>query len=702
MPEVNNTIKVDADEDEKQRIERFRQDLFDSADVHTEQREQANDDMRFINVRGAQWEDFLEADFADRAKLEFDITSPYLNRYMGNWNLNRIGVEFKPDDSKSSDEDAELINGIYRIDFREGSGKMAVDNAVQEAATCGYGAYKMATRFVDEEDPENEFQRIEFRPIYNAYNSVFWDLQSQRIDKRDARFCNVLTLMTSKSFKDRYGDDKKPVSVFEPTTLRRFSFFSLHIEMIHIGTRYEVIKERVKVFVYRNLASGQMEVYSDEEHKEIKGQLKDDPNKQFVRERKILKQHVEKTVFSGDDILEETKRIAGKWIPIVPMYGYRSYVDGVEWYYGLVAKMKDANRLFNMHLSQLAENSASSGQEVPIFDPDQMIGNLGDIWANKNNKAWLPAASLRNDKGDIVQSGPVGYSKPAQVDPSTVASINLVTQFTQQITGGAPQDTIDPNASGKAINATNRREDLKTQTITDNTASSQEWGGEIYQAMAQDVYTVKRIIRTLGEDGAQGTKQLLQVVVDEKTGKQIQANDLRGKKFRVYADAAPQYDSMREQTVEDLKGMLDALSDIPSGQQYIPAILATILENMVGAGLSPLKKLNRQNMIVMGLVEPETDEEKQMLAQAQQPKEDPNQKLIEAATVQALSEARNLDSASLEKASSARLKDATTVKTIAEARQIGSDVELDRVKTLADIRQKNIDNLKDLPINQVN
>ena len=67
-----------------------------------------------------------------------------------------------------------------------------------------------------------------------------------------------------------------------------------------------------------------------------------------------------------------------------------------------------------------------------------------------------------------------------------------------------------------------------------------------------------------------------------------------------------------------------------------------------------------------------------------------------------LIEARNLDAASLEKASSARLKDATTVKTIAQARQIGADVELEKVKTLADIRQKNIDNLKDLPIGRAN
>ena len=703
MPEVNNTIKPPADEDDEQRRQRYNLDLWNSADIHTEQRSQANDDMRFINVRGGMWEDFLDDDFKDRARLEFDITSPYINRFLGNWDQNRVGVEFKPDDSASSDDDAELLNGIYRIDFREGSGKLAVDNAVDEAATCGYGAYKIGTKFVDEEDPENEFQRIDFRPIYNAYDSVFWDLQSQRIDKRDARYVTVLTQMTKESFEDRYPD-KQPVSVFNPEDIRRFSFnfYSINVDMIYVGTRYEVIKKREKVFVYRNLGTSKIQVYSKEDHEDIKDELADDPNVQFVRERKILKQHVNKTVFSGQDILADTKRIAGKWLPIVPIYGYRSYVDGVEWYYGLVAKMKDANRLFNMQMSQLAENSASSGQEVPIFDPDQMIGKVGDIWADKNNKAWLPAISLKNKAGDVVQSGPVGYSKPAQVDPSTMASITLLTQFVQQTTGGAPQDTVDPDVSGKAINAINKREDLKTQTINDNIANSLEWGGEIYQSMAGEVYTVKRMVRTLGSDGVQGTKQLLEIVVDEETGKQVEANDLRGKKFRVYADASPQYDSLREQTVEDLKGMLEALTPIPGGQQYIPAILATLLDNMVGVGLNPIKELNRRNMILMGLIEPETDEEKQLLAQAQQPKEDPNAELIQAATEQALSEARNLDAASIEKASSSRLKDAQTVKTVAEAEAIGSEVQLKGIKTLADIRAQNLKNIQSLPINQAN
>ena len=167
-------------------LDRYKQDIQKDADVVLEQRDKANEDMRFVNVVGGMWEGFLEDQFNDRTKLEFDIISNYIQRYIGQWNQSRVGVEYKANDRETSDEDADLINGIYRADFREFSGKMSIDNAVDEQATCGYGAFKLATKFVDEEDPENDHQRIEWRPVHNAYNSIYWDKAAKRIDKRDA------------------------------------------------------------------------------------------------------------------------------------------------------------------------------------------------------------------------------------------------------------------------------------------------------------------------------------------------------------------------------------------------------------------------------------------------------------------------------------------------------------------------------------
>ena len=67
-----------------------------------------------------------------RAKLELDLTGQYKDRFIGQWNQNRVGVDYKPDDDKTSDQDSNLMNGIHRADFRQYSGKISTDHAVDE------------------------------------------------------------------------------------------------------------------------------------------------------------------------------------------------------------------------------------------------------------------------------------------------------------------------------------------------------------------------------------------------------------------------------------------------------------------------------------------------------------------------------------------------------------------------------------------
>lgn len=663
--------------DDMQMLAEYKLDMQRDADIGEGQRDAANEDMRFINVPGGMWENFLEDDFDnDRVKLELDLVSNYLNRFVGEWNQNRVGVEFKPDDRGTTTDDSELINGIYRFDFRRGSGKLATDNAVDEAATCGVGAFKLATVFEDDEDPENDNMRAEWRPIYNSYATVMWDQSAKRIDKRDARYVNVLSNFTTESFGREYPD-AKPVSAYTPNDRRFLNNFGDDYGEVFVATRYEVVKKKVDVFVYNNLQTGKVEVYSKEDHEKVKDELKADELRTFVRKRKIVQQSVEKTVFSGAEILEKTRRIAGKWIPIVPFYAYRSYVDGAETYRGLVRKLKDPARLFNMQVSQLAENAASAGQEVPIFAPEQMQGDdMKDLWADKNNAPYLLAEPLRDNDGNIISAGPLGYSKPPMLDQSTTTLLGIVPQFVRDVTGGAPQEAFSSDMSGKAINAIIKRENMNTQVVNDNIANAIAWSGTIYQAIAADIYTTKRMVRSISGDGSETEVQLLEQVVDEETGLMVEANDMSGRKFMSYADVGPQYETIAEQTVEDLKGMLESLGQMEAGQQYLPALMAVLMDNISGVGLEPIKELNRKIMLSQGLVKPATPEEEQLVQQMQQPKEDPNAKLLEAAAQQQEAEAGNLVASAKQKLADADKKVAETAKIkqetgIATAEQLG-------------------------------
>ena len=108
MKDNHNT--PDMSEADTEKLAQFKLDVASDSDVGEEARESANSDMRFVNVPGGMWEDFLEADFdADRVKLELDLVSDFLSSFIGEWNQNRVGVEFKADDSKTTGDDADLM-----------------------------------------------------------------------------------------------------------------------------------------------------------------------------------------------------------------------------------------------------------------------------------------------------------------------------------------------------------------------------------------------------------------------------------------------------------------------------------------------------------------------------------------------------------------------------------------------------------------
>ena len=285
-----------------------------------------------------------------------------------------------------------------------------------------------------------------------------------------------------------------------------------------------------------------------------------------------------------------------------------------------------------MQVSQLAENAASGGQEVPIFTREQMENeDVKELWANKNNKPYLIVDSVKDDAGNPIQSGPIGYSKPQMLDQSTTTLLGIVPQFIQDSTGGAPQDTMSREMSGKLFKAMTKRMDMNTQVVNDNIEGAIAWSGTVAQEIASEIYTNKRMVRTIGKDGTESEVQLLEQVIDEDTGQIIEANNLTNSRFQAYADVGPQYETMAEQTVEDLKGMLETLGSMPAGEQYLPALMAVLMDNITGVGLEPIKELNRRIMLTSGLVKPATPEEEAMVQQAQQPKEDPNTELLKSA-----------------------------------------------------------------------
>lgn len=703
------TPKRKIKESDADKLTRFKLEITTDSNAVLNQSEAADEDMRFLNVIGGMWEGFFERELQNRVKLQFPMIAKFMNIAQAEWNGNRVGVEYKPgDDLETSDKDAELMNGIHRADARRrGMGKKAIDNAVLEVMNCGYGCFELGEDFIDPGDEENDLQRIEWRSLFNAYNTVFWHDASQMIDKSDAERVTKLKRFTRKSFLAKFPD-LSPVSAHTPMEhIDDGSLLTSQDEAVWVATRYEVIQKEETIFVYKNLATGELETFTKEKHEEVENDLRNIEFLKFVREREITRSRVEKSVFTGDAFIEKPRKISGEYLPIIAVYGHRIYVNGAEWYKGFIRDLKDASRLLNQQLSQLSENAAGTGADKPIFDPDQMEGDgIKEIWANPTDKPYFLANALRDADGNpIAGGGPIGYIKPAQLDGSTAALLQLVPQLITEFTGAIPVEIKDDNRSGKALKEARKIGNLNTQPVMENISSAIEWSGVVYASKAAELYTTSRIIRTIGKDGSENTIQLMQMVQDRETGKMIESNTLEGKKFRAYADIGPQYETQRQETTEISIQLMESWKDMPSMQPYMPELGAIAIENMAGTGLESIKLLNRRMRLLAGTVQPDGEEEEQFVAQQRQQQEssDTQKQLAQAVTQQQLSEARNLDASSAEKIKSAELKTAQTMKTLSDIRvqelEVQENIKVNRAKTLMEIRESVFKPLEKLPIN---
>jgi len=662
-----------ADNPERDELIRIRELIDKDYFAVDQQRDWSNEDMRFCDVDGAMYDDWFREQFESRPKMEFNKVAQAVHRFVGEWASNRFETKFLPDDGETAEADADLLTSLHRKDFRRSSGAESVDNAVQEMAKSGFGAWKLSTEFVDEEDIDNDKQRVVFEPIFTAYNSVVYDSNAKKYDKSDAKHVTYLEQMTLAAAQEEFGD--KVDSAFQPPDQQRFNWNNG--SHIWIGHFYEQQTEKAEAIVFEDPLGRRKTLWADE----FKNHLDELADNGFeeIRRRKRKRKSIWKTVLAGNEILEEAVRIPGKLLPIIPMYGYRSFVDGQEFWYGIVRKNKDANRLFNMSATSVAENAATTSKDMPIFTDEQVEGResqLSEMHLGKYNYAIIN--QLYDEQGNLVPAGPVGVWAAPRVDPNNAAMMQISADYIREETGGTPQDVMDVEASGKAINAMISRVDMNTFVLMDNVAKSLKRAGEVYRSIAGEIYEVEQLVNVIKEDGSEGQAQLFELVIDEQSGKPKAVNDITKGNFEVLVDTGPAFASRRRETLETMK---DILSITDQSSPYFSFLYNAIIQNIDGVGLRDLKEFGDQQMLLSGQRQPETEEEAAQVQQAQEAQRNEQGEYLEALASESNANAQESISNIQKNQTAAGLNEAKTA-------EIANGINLDRFKAISEFVDK--------------
>jgi hypothetical protein len=642
-------------------------DRFDAAsEFQLEMRAHALLCRRFISIPGAMWEGPWGDQFANSIKVEIDKLSKGVDRIVGDYRANRIVPDFRPAGPDSDAETAHNLDGIHRADGYHFKAQQGRDNAFEEAAAGGFGAYRLCNEYDDENDPENDAQRINPASlIADADQRVYFDPNAKLYDKADAKFGFVLIADARGSFEEDYEGmatdwpDNKMVGNFDWFTP----------DVVVKAEYYEVETKREALHVFTNRISDREQRFwaSEIESDDIK-RMRDMGWKMSTQRRE--RRRVHKYVMSGAEILEDCGLIAGPNIPIVPVYGKRWFVDNQERFRGHVSKLMDAQRIYNGRVSKLSETDSLSPREKPIFLAEQMPPHLRELWAKQEQERHpyaLVNPAIDPATGQYVAMGPIGMIQPPTLAPVTALLLQIAaTDLAAENEDGA--DKVVANTSAEAMDIAATRVDTKSEIYLDNMRQSVQREGEIYLGMAKEIYWEPgRVMETMTEDGEDG-EAVLHEPHTGKDGAFRYLNDFTTGRYKVVVDVTEATTTRRDKTVKSsLKTAEVAM--LAQDVELAQAAIITAVMNQDGEGIEDLQKFARKRGLQIGLVEPNEEEQAEAAAAAEAQGEQPDPMLMVAgAQSQALQAGAQKDMASAGKiVADTRLSDAKAVQTLADA-----------------------------------
>lgn len=682
-----------ADKDEKLQtiLTKFDRDWTASDEARTE----ATNDLFFSRV--SQWDDWLSDYTTLQYRGQFDVVRPVVRKLVAEMRQNPIDVMFKPKDGASPDA-ADILMGMYRTDMRHNTAKISVNVAVREQIEAGIGAWRLVTEYEDQ-DPTSNNQIIRRVPIHEACSHVVWDANSKQMDKSDAKHCTLISALSKdgwSAFAEEYGLDKDDMPDFQsPSSNWIFPWTTSNV--YYIAEYYEVEEKKELVFIYQDPMTGEPVSYFKRDIADVIDELSD---KGMVKigERKVKRRRVYKTLLTQSAILKDRELIAGEHIPIVPVFGEWSFAGDKEVYEGVVRLTKDGQRLRNMIMSFNADTVARTPKKKPFFNPEQIAGYEHMYSGNDDYPYYL--LNRTDENSNDLPPAPIAYMENPEVPQANAYMLEAATNAVREVA-----DTgVDAAAAGgqvafDTVNQLNMRSDLETYVFMDNLATAMRRDGEIYSSIVNDIYDVPRTVSMTLEDGSEKEVQLMAQVIDFQSGNSVTLNDVRGR-YETYTDIGPSFQSMKQQNRSEIA---DLLTKVQQGTPEYQMLLLQYFTLLDGKGVEMMREYANRQLVTMGLKKPETPEEQQWLAeaqQAQQGQQDPNSLIAQAQVIAAQAEAeraRNETAQTQIKAFTAQQdaqeSQANTVYKLAQARNIDSDAVMKAIKLLNEVASQQQQNL---------
>lgn len=575
-----------------------RRDLASEACV--ELYDKARDDVRFVTVPGAQWDEKLKARRGDRPTYEFPKLASHVRQVVNEMRQNRPQGKVRGTEEGDAGL-AEIMQGLCRNIESVSNADQAYDIGYDFAVKGGFGAWRICTDYLNDEDFE---QDIFIEPIRNPF-AVKFDPSAIEIDRSDAGFAFVEELVSKDDFERRWPNAS--ISDWEDNH-----------DCVTWREKNQVLiaeywyKDPIKVEMWALSNGAVVSVEELEKRAKDQGQPTDAPTLEAllaaegiaVTKRREVDSHVVKMrMTNGNEWLTEPYEFPSKYIPIVPCWGNITSIDGQDYWFGMVRPSKDQQRLHNVHRTAAIE-AVAKAPKAPFIVKQSWIKGLERFWRNANAEdyPYLPVA----DSADAMPQRATQAEIPAallQLSALDNEDIKANTGIYDASLGARSNET-----SGRGILARQQQGATATFNYIDNLAYAIRYTYKILVDMIPRVYDTPRVVRVLGPDGGEKWKQLYQSVVDPQTGQAITLNDLSKGKYDVTITIGPSFATQRMEAVDAFTTLLGQMG--PGLPPPIASLMAySAIKNMDLPGMDDVDSAFRQILVSGGVLKPKEGEQ---------------------------------------------------------------------------------------------
>lgn len=546
------------------------EDFRAAEEAESENRKAWVEDMRFAML-GEQWDEAAKRSRgAERPMLTLNRLASFVRQVTNDARQNKPSIKCHPVGDGANKQTALILDGLIRNIEYSSNADVSYDTALEHAVGGGFGYFRVVTDYANDDafDQDLMIERIA-NPL-----AVYGDPRSMAADSSDWNCAFVVDTYTEDEF-NREWPGAKPLDFQAAARDARQAEWTQK-DKVRVAEYWK--REEVPTTIYKIDIGGRQLVVREAQMEALR---KEAPSLIVVGNRQTKTYKVTQRIMNGAETLE-TNAWAGRYIPLIPVYGTEVVIEGKRTFKSLIRDAKDAQRMFNYWRTTTTELVALSPR-APWIGPQGFAKASPEKWktANTANHPYLEYSGETPPQRMGFEGPPAAALQEALNASDDMKSI--MGMYDASL-GARSNET-----SGRAIMARQREGDTSTFNYIDNLNRGIRHLGRVLIDMIPHVYTTERIIRVIHEDGSNAAVPINteipqgqpmpglppHVEMSEQQEGMLRIYDLTAGKYDITCEAGPSFNTRREEAATQMTEFVRAF---PAAAPIIGDLIAKNLD----------------------------------------------------------------------------------------------------------------------------